>query len=204
MAIAIGEESFVDKNGNGAFDVGDTFTDLAERFLDTNENGTYQTFKFFYDFNANKVRDPTDSLFNGVLCNDPARCDVTKESTAIDSHNLIIISDGSPNNLSPAPGSTLSNLSKAAGGAAYTFFVADLNYNPLPATTTIVASTPTSGMTVTAPTSYSIPCMTEPGSYTFFLQSSSTVTASSAQLVLTFTSPGGLVTTAFYTVPIVP
>ncbi|MEI8296485.1 MAG: Ig-like domain-containing protein [Pseudomonadota bacterium] len=202
MAIAIGEESFVDRNGNGSFDVGDTFTDQAERFLDANENGTYQANEFFYDFNSNNARDAADGLFNGVLCTDVARCAADKESTAIDAHNVIILSDGTPGNLSPAAGATLGTLSKAAGGALYVFTVADLNFNPMPAGTTIVATTPTTGLTIAAPTSYTVPCMTEPGSYAFFVQSSGSVVTSSGQLTLTITSPGGIVTTAFYSFPI--
>jgi hypothetical protein len=204
MAIAIGEEAFVDKNGNGAFDPGDTYTDMPERFNDWNENGTYETNEFFYDFTPNNTRDVADALFNGVLCNDVARCDPTKQSTAVDAHNIIIMSASSPDNLSPAPGSTLTAMSKAAGGALYVFNLADLNFNPMPATTTIAASSPTSGLTIAAPTSYSVPCMTEPGSYAFFVQAGQGLTATSGQLTLTITTPGGVVTTAFYTFSIGP
>lgn len=204
MAVAIGEESFVDANGNGSFDVGETWTDLPERYLDANENGKYDLGEFFYDFNANHVRDPADGLFNGVLCNDPAHCDATKQSTAIDAHNIVIISDSTASNLTPAAGSTLGSLSKAAGGALYVFNVADLNFNPMPSGTTIAASSPTTGLTIAVPSSYTVPCMTEPGSYAFYVQASSSVTSTTGQLTLTITSPLGIVTTAFYTIPIAP
>ena len=200
MAIAIGEESFTDANGNGAFDPGETWTDRAERFNDTNENGVYDAGEFFYDFNNNGVRDPADGLFNGVLCNDVVHCDPTKQSTAIDAHNIIILSGSSPDNLSPASGATLANLSIASGGAVYVFSVADLNFNPMPAGTMVAASVSGAGLTVGAPTSYTVPCTTEPGSYGFFVQAGTGATAgSTGRLTLTITAPGGLATVAFYT-----
>ena len=39
LAWAQGEESFDDTNGNGEYDFGETFNDLAEAFLDKNEDG---------------------------------------------------------------------------------------------------------------------------------------------------------------------
>ncbi len=39
LAYAIGEESFVDVNGNDEYDFGESFEDLSEAFLDKNEDG---------------------------------------------------------------------------------------------------------------------------------------------------------------------
>src|SRR5260221_11028009 len=39
LAMAIGEESFTDANGNGAFDVGEAFFDTSEAFEDDSESG---------------------------------------------------------------------------------------------------------------------------------------------------------------------
>lgn len=41
MAFALGEESFVDSNGNGTYDFGEPFVDLPEAFLDINEDGVF-------------------------------------------------------------------------------------------------------------------------------------------------------------------
>jgi hypothetical protein len=41
IAIADGEEAFVDKNGNGIYDSGEPFIDLGEPFVDQNDNGQY-------------------------------------------------------------------------------------------------------------------------------------------------------------------
>ena len=74
----------------------------------------------------------------------------------------------------------------------------------MPSGTTIEASSPTTGLTIAVPSSYTVPCMTEPGSYAFYVQASSSVTSTTGQLTLTITSPLGIVTTAFYTIPIAP
>ncbi|XOV89923.1 MAG: beta strand repeat-containing protein [Pseudomonadota bacterium] len=41
LAFAQGEESFIDSNGNGQYDLGEPFIDLPEAFLDVNEDGVY-------------------------------------------------------------------------------------------------------------------------------------------------------------------
>jgi hypothetical protein len=43
LAYALGEESFVDSNGNNMLDPGETFYDLGDLFLDSNENGTWDS-----------------------------------------------------------------------------------------------------------------------------------------------------------------
>jgi hypothetical protein len=212
IAMAIGEESFVDANGNGMFDPGETFTDLGERFRDDYGDGVYHLGEFFYDFNNNGVRDPADGIFNGVLCNDPARCDSTKSSTGIGAYNLIIMSGSVPKNLVPAPGSTLGAASKAAGSVTYLFTVADLNNNPMPSGTTVKATVTGTGLKISLPTSgsYTYPCTTEPITYAFTVTVDSTAVASSnASLLLDVTTNGaggqsGIDTTASYTNPIVP
>ncbi len=43
LAYALGEESFVDANGNNSYDEGETFYDLGDLFLDSNENGIWDS-----------------------------------------------------------------------------------------------------------------------------------------------------------------
>ncbi len=209
FATAIGEEAFVDANGNGAFDPGETFTDLAERYEDDNGDGVYATSEPFYDFNNNGVRDPADGIFNGVLCNDPARCDANKSSTGISTNNLIIMSGSSPNNLAPAPGSTLATGSKANGlSPAYIFTIADVNNNPMPAGTTVTATVQGNGLSMAPPSSFTYPCTTEPLSYAFTVKIDVSA-GTSGQLILDIKTPGGngsggLETIANYTIPIGP
>ncbi|HQX90233.1 MAG TPA: hypothetical protein PKY03_07540 [Moraxellaceae bacterium] len=73
LAYAIGEEDFVDQNGNNRFDAGEAHTDLGEAFLDKNENGLFDAGEVFKDFNNNGVFDggaAFDVGYNGSLCLD--------------------------------------------------------------------------------------------------------------------------------------
>ena len=85
-AYAIGEESFVDLNGNGLFDSGETYTDLSEAFFDHNEDNRYRDKPRFaadpalgaipagaineeyFDYNVNGVFDEGDAKYTGLLC----------------------------------------------------------------------------------------------------------------------------------------
>ena len=208
MAMAIGEESFVDANGNGAFDVGETFTDLAERFRDDNGDGIYNAGEYFYDFNNNGTRDPADGIFNGVLCNDPARCDSTKQSTGIAASNLIIMSGSTPDNVSPGPGTTLAQAKISEGIKSYYFTIADVNNNPMPAGTVVSATVQGTGLAIATPSSFTYPCTTEPLTYAFTVTISGTA-GSSGLLVLDVKTPGsggngGVETVINYPFPVGP
>jgi hypothetical protein len=206
FATAIGEEAFTDLNGNGAFDPGEPFTDLAERFEDDNQDGVYQSTEPFYDFNNNGVRDPADGIFNGVLCNDPARCDGTKASTGIDAQNEIIMSGSTPDNLNPKSGTTLAGPSQAAGAGIYTFYVADINNNPMPAGTTVGLSVTGTGLSVGAPSSFTYPSTEEPLNYAFTVLVGSGAIAGSTvgQLTLDIKTPSGVESIATYSFTVAP
>ncbi|PMG42571.1 invasin [Shewanella sp. 10N.286.52.B9] len=80
LAYAIGEESFVDLNGNGLFDAGEPFTDLTEAFIDHNNDGFYRDQNSagntpagaineeFIDYNTNSSFDVADGFYTGLLC----------------------------------------------------------------------------------------------------------------------------------------
>lgn len=82
LASMIGEESFLDANGNGVLDGDDPDpldpldlvfggNDMPEAFSDYNEDGVLQLgSEEFLDYNNNGVYDPPDGYFNGVLCCD--------------------------------------------------------------------------------------------------------------------------------------
>lgn len=71
LAIAIGEESFTDNNGNGVYDYTDTLdTDLPEAFRDDDNDDTYDFGEFFFDYDTDGVFDSADGKYNGVLCSD--------------------------------------------------------------------------------------------------------------------------------------
>jgi len=197
VATAIGEESFTDTNGNGSFDNGEAFADLPERFLDENENGSHDSFEPIYDFNNNSTYDLADGDFNGVLCLDTSgRCS-TSTTTGIAANNLIIMSGGTPF-ATPAGGSTLAPLA-AGSTATYSIHFQDLNGNPLPALTTISGSVAGLGLTIGQPSSFTMPCSTEPGSYPFTVTKA--LGAGSGTLTVTVTTPSGLISLLSYSIP---
>ncbi len=87
--IAVGEESFIDTNGNGLYDVGEPFDDLPEAWLDKNDNGQFDNTpplctinratqagrlcaegqeEIFFDFDEDGVYDQANGIYNGSLC----------------------------------------------------------------------------------------------------------------------------------------
>lgn len=80
LATVLGEESFLDANGNGVLDDQDTFFDVTEAFRDDTENGEFdQGVEEFRDFNNNAEFDSGDGAYNGVLC-----CDADAVSNAVE------------------------------------------------------------------------------------------------------------------------
>jgi hypothetical protein len=212
LAMAIGEESFVDANGNGAFDVGETFFDTSEPFEDDAETGpfagpppgpvTYAAGDFFYDFNNNGVHDGPDGNFNGVLCNDPSRCNGPK-SAGIGAQNVVIFSGSSAVITATDGGAAipLAGIHIGYNGAAnLSFLIYDVNGNVMPGGTTVSLSASGAGLSVAAPTSFAIPCTgiwknTPFGGLTQFnFTVSASSTAGTGVVTLTVTTPKGNVT----------
>lgn len=206
LAKAIGEESFVDANGNGSFDNGESFTDIPEPFRDDNENGVYDVGEDFFDFNNNQTRDPPDGIFNGVLCKDTTgRCGgPATRSIGIGEQNVVILSgsdavitDGAG---APMPASIAMSVSSAT---TITFWVRDLHNNVLPGGTTVaLTSAGSGGVTVTAPTSFPVPCSAIPagskfGGITLFSFGLTSGTSTGTSVIsLTITTPKKTVTIA--------
>lgn len=92
LATAVGTESFSDVNGNGRFDDGEPFTDLAEAFVNENENSAREAptacatanngvfVEEFRDFDEDNTFDAADGKYNGTLCATPGvgDCSATK------------------------------------------------------------------------------------------------------------------------------
>jgi hypothetical protein len=57
IAMAQGEEGFVDQNGNGVWDSGEPYIDMGEPFVDVNDNGIWDPGEPFFDVNNNGVYD---------------------------------------------------------------------------------------------------------------------------------------------------
>jgi hypothetical protein len=154
----IGEESFVDVNGSGYFDDGDTFTDLGEPFLDENENGSWDSSEPFFDFDSSQNYTAGDGLFSGLLCGGPdgtadtlGRCAVNA-TTGISVSNLIIMSGSNPQ-ITPDK----FNLSAASDSVCY--WIRDVNDQPMPAGTEIRVSV--SNSKIVGPSDFTVPSMTD-------------------------------------------
>jgi len=188
FATAIGEESFVDANGNGIFDAGDTvafdatdadnnfasgkpkpWQDTSEPFLneweiyDSYGTPTFFSGEPFIDFNSNGQRDGPDGLFNGPLC-EGSLCSTTQTSVAIGANNVIVLS-GSSANLSILLASNAQTNGAYPVGSGLTLEVEifDDRLQQMPGGTTVTAALSTgSTASITSPSSFTWPCTTTP------------------------------------------
>jgi hypothetical protein len=179
VVTAIGEESFVDANGNGIFDAGDTvafdpndkdndfptapfapkpWEDTQEPFL--NQWELYDTYgtpvwiagEFFLDFNKNASHDGPDNLFNGPLCTG-SLCSTTQPSAAIGTSNIIILSGQQANiTILGTPPFTLP--------ANIEMYIYDDRYQQMPAGTTVTYSFSTNSGSASGPAPAAWPCST--------------------------------------------
>jgi hypothetical protein len=202
LAHAIGEETFTDFNGNGVFDSADDWDDIPEIYRDDDEDNTFTpgTDGFFLDFNSNNTYDSADGEFNGILCQDPARCEGT-DITGIGASGVIIMS-GSSAVISDNVGGVLD---LTGGSGAVTFTIGDARNQPMPAGTAVRLESE-NGELVGDDTIVT-PCTSFDGSltYTFVLNADDTPDSKAALLSVTTPGPGvgnaqGITTTYFITV----
>jgi hypothetical protein len=208
----IGEESFIDVNGSGFFDDGDTFTDLGEPFLDENENGVFDSSEPFFDFDNSQDYTSGDGFFSGLLCGGPDgsndtlnRC-APNATTGISVSNLIIMSGSSAviNYVDSITGAILDpavDISGPGGGSdTICFWIRDLNDQPMPAGTTIKAAVSNSAIATGSPTSYTVPSMTDDSQigntycFSIFEDPTNLQAPGSGNLFLEVEVPSGLVT----------
>jgi len=189
LAFAVGEESFSDLNSNGFADPGEMkdlngfSTDLAEAFLDSNENAVHDAGEFFLDFRLDPPLPPpfftlADGEYSGVLCNPALRttppippfCAPT-QTVHVRGSVVIVFSSGAAFTPIPIAITTVpvNPLGLDLGGAtaapviasdcntpaSVTFTVKDVNGNALPVGTTI--SFATSNGTITGTSSFIVP-----------------------------------------------
>lgn len=65
IAVTAGEEAFTDVNNNGAYDSSEPFDDLTEPFVDTNDDGTWQSEERYIDTNGNGTWDGKNGQWDG-------------------------------------------------------------------------------------------------------------------------------------------
>lgn len=161
-AYAIGEESFVDLNGNGLFDEGEDFSDLSEAFTDHNEDGKYRGSPLpagavkeeFVDYNVSGSFDVADGKYTGLLCaqGSEAKCTDTGSDNFKAQLNVfrnlpLVMSGSTPFmrlvNINAVTGSITPvqpiDLTVDAPQTVY-LFLSDINNNTLPFGTTITGT----------------------------------------------------------------
>lgn len=147
LVTAIGEEGFVDLNGNGVRDAGEPFIDMGEPYLDANDNGVRDPNEAFIDVNNNQQYDPPNGAW------DP--------NTTIWAETRILYSgfpgDGSTFYTAgtlpfPTPAAPFSVLGATTGPttASYNVLFIDGNLNQVASTTAFALSTV--GQSVVTPT----------------------------------------------------
>jgi hypothetical protein len=134
LAYAEGEEAFVDANGNNRYELGETFFDMGQPFLDSDENGSYDP------ASEQKVGDPSvagSGIGNAacaahpyLLANVANTCDGAWGSTRVRGQAVIVFST------SNAAIPTVTGLSRTG----FNFVLQDLNGNAMPFGTSITAA----------------------------------------------------------------
>jgi len=195
LAFAVGEESFIDLDGDGLadhslpplnpndemIDANGASTDMAEAFVDYNENGVRDAIgagpalEPFIDFNSNGTFDPADGQYNGVLCNETTGTSTAGTCAASKSihvrRNFPIVFSGSDavirffdsaKNPIPATGIVFAPCNAADPNPFIPptldvlVTITDVNGNIMPVGTTVVFAT-TNGTFVSTPTSFVVP-----------------------------------------------
>ncbi|MBF0199758.1 MAG: Ig-like domain-containing protein [Desulfamplus sp.] len=142
LATAIGEESFVDLNGNGLYDPGDTLgDDLGEAFLDINDNEVYDSAtEEFFDLNNDGIHTKGNNKYNGTLCSGGNHC--TTELVHV-RKSLSIYMSGSKATISSGSISV-----SEKGYANHNVTIKDVNKNPMPKGTSVSFETTSSLFTI--------------------------------------------------------
>lgn len=203
LAYAIGEEAFVDLNGNGLADPGE-FTDTTGAFRDDNESGIWNsaTEPPIPFFNATGF-DPADGKYNGVL-QGTAYIGAPK-SKHVFSNSVLVMATSAAQITGPSSSTTVS----AGSSASLTVTVNDLNGNTMPAGTTVEFGVTTtlpgnSGLSLAMPAydTYTVPNNASDSgvSFTLTITDSNTTTAAKGYVSVKVTSPAKLVTTRYFNI----
>jgi hypothetical protein len=160
VVTAIGEESFIDRNGNGIMDENerDLFDNLPEAFLDNNEDGIFNPAtstcqgagattsqciagqeEIFVDFNGNGKYDLNDNpaVYNGLLCpieGDGVWC--SRSLVNVRDDLVLILSAESTWGIGLYQGRSPVSVARWNGGV-YTAYISDIYNNRPPEGSTI-------------------------------------------------------------------
>ena len=194
LVHAIGEESFVDRNGNGIMDEDERFLfdNLTEAFIDNNEDGVFTPAdpacqgvpapadnarciagqeEEFVDYNSNNTFDTNDApaLYNGLLCPPEGNGNwCSRELVHVFDSEVVTLSDGPNWDINVVSRLTDNVVSAVSFGInevrSYDIYIADTYNNPPPAGSSV--SLAVSGdCDLLDPTSTDILDLTAPGAF---------------------------------------
>ncbi len=213
LVHAIGEESFIDRNGNGLMDQDEQalFQNVPEAFLDNNEDGVYTPAlaqceaaptgsllcisgeeEIFLDFNSNEVYDLNDdpAVYNGLLC--PVEGNgVWCSRTLVNVRDSVVVTLGD----SPDFEFLLVDNRQVVGGGAglpldreLILYIADTYNNPPPAGATVSLSTQ-GKCKLTSPGSTDVFNYDRSGAFVWSLSLGSATSPEDGSLTVTLTTP---------------
>ncbi len=151
LVHAIGEESFVDANGNGKYDEGEAFINLPEAYVDHNEDGIFTPAlnpsdlsgeeETFVDFNQNGSYDLNNEpeWYNGILCPiEGSGVWCSRDLLNVRDSLVLVMSEAMEIIMVNSGGTQVSNIRE---GQSYIAFLADIYNNPPAADSNIEIST---------------------------------------------------------------
>lgn len=199
LAYAVGEEAFIDLNGNGLADAGE-FTDTTGAFRDDNESGDREPNETFIPFNQMGVFDPKDGKFNGVLqgassIGAPTSKHVFSNNVLVMASSAALITNSCGNSVTVAQGAS----------TPCTITINDVNGNTMPSGTKVsfAFDSVVTGIKLTS-TDYTFPnsAASIGASLGIVLTDGTVAPAAVGRGVFTVkvTSPGGVETTRAYSV----
>jgi hypothetical protein len=195
LAYASGLESFTDLNGNNRYDAGEPFEDLGDAFVDANFNNTWDSGEDFIPFNPNATSACTNVLGTPPPPMRPNTCDGVWGAAQVRAQGVVTLSSSSPGSVTYSPASPLRIASAALATCTGSFdiLLADVNNNPMPAGTKIVATATGVAATV-ANDSVVNTAATGPTTHRVQVSATSCTGGLVGTVSLKVTTPGGLTT----------
>jgi hypothetical protein len=205
LSTVQGEEAFNDANANGLYDLGESFTDLGEPFIDKNDDGCRNSgtqkncggvissstdpFEEYIDANGNGQYDAPNGVWDGPGCTGVG-CQTSKMIW----DDIMLAFTGNPAYCEISPVKFDSIVS--GGSQSFKFMVGDVNVNaPIGGTTIAVTS---DAGTLTGTKAYTVPDMLGgPVEISFSLINAVCTTCGKtkrATITVTVTTPAPLVT----------
>jgi len=140
LAHALGEESFIDTNGNNSYDSGESFTDLGIPFIDNNFDGTWQSGENYLPISSSSDSSscPSGYWSKTNTCNGTWGENSVRKSVEIILSGSTAFIDVDGDGISDTPPLTLDMGSECT--KYFTLWLRDRNNNPMPLGTKVETS----------------------------------------------------------------